>query len=259
MGLKELKFKEDVYNLKELWNLHNSGKNLFSEGVVEDIQTGEEFDIVKLEEYKARFAGETYVALKELADPTSLKRKLKAESDRRRKKELERLFEDNSISPDELRQLIALKYDKSEINNCMSYEHFAFLNLAIETPDLTDNELGKFYKMLTKMTKKANSLLRTKNTKSNPVGVSELIDLLGVNERNVYKFLNRLKKENIVRDFKIGNKKYLCINPKYAINGTMTSTTYYIYKDDMEDLFPNIPKEVVKLWEFEFIASTIQY
>jgi len=39
----------------------------------------------------------------------------------------------------------------------------------------------------------------------------------------------------------------------------MTSTTYHIYKDDMEDLFPNIPKEVVKLWEFEFIASTIQY
>ena len=36
MGLKHLEFKEDIYNLSELWKLHSSGKILFSKGEVKD-------------------------------------------------------------------------------------------------------------------------------------------------------------------------------------------------------------------------------
>jgi len=256
--MKKLVFKEDEYTFSELWKLYNSKKTLFSEGEVEDLNTGECFDISKFEEYKLNYTSEIYEDLKDIDEGSSLKRRLKFEADKKRLKELEESFELGLISPKELTQLIKLKYNSNELKQCMSYDHYVFLNLNTEIPDLTDGELGKFHKMLFKMTHRANELLKTKNIKSNPVGIGELMELFGVNDKSVYKFLNKLRSKNIIKEHTKDNKKYFSINPKYAINGRLNSYSYFLFKEDMEELFPNIPKEVIKLWEFEYITNTIE-
>lgn len=255
--MKKLKFKGDVYLFNEIWKLHSSGKILFATGEVEDVDTSDKFNITELKDYRAKYAGEISEGLKDLSDPTSLRKKLKAERDRLRLKELEEMYEQGDITPDELKQLIKLKYNSKEVNETMSYEHYAFLNLGIEPPSLTDGELGKFYKIMLKMTHKANSLLKTKNIQSNPISISEISELLNISKPNAYKYLKKLKKNNITKTFSMGDKEYMAINPKYAINGRITAQTYFIFKDEMNELFPNIPEEVIKLWEYEFINSTI--
>lgn len=255
---KRLLFKEDEYTFKELWHHFISMKKIYSEGEVLDLDTGETFDISEFYKYKSNFSEEVYEGLKELSDSTTLKRKLKADRDKNKLRELEDAFETGIISPDELRQLIKLKYNSKDIILAMNYEHFIFLNISTEIPNLTDGELGKFYKILFKMTHRANELLKTNNIKSNPVGVNELQELLGISERSVYTFLNKLKAKNIIKEHSKNNKKYYSVNPKYAINGRLNSYSYFLFKEDMEQVFPNVPKEIIKLWEFEYLSNTIE-
>lgn len=243
--------------------LKNCGKNLYlrkkiySTGEVIDLETGEIFDISNFYDYKYLFEKEIYEGLTELSDNSSLKIKLKNNLNKKRLDDLEMSFKENNITPNELRELIKLKYDNSDINKVMSYEHYSFLNLGIEPPNLTNSEIGKFYKMLLKMTHKANTILKTKNIKSNLVTVDELSELFNTTKPNTYKYLKKLKNLGIIKTFSHGEKEYMAINPKYSINGKITAHTYFIFKDDMEELFPNIPLEVIKLWEYEFINSSI--
>lgn len=255
--MKKLIFMEDEYNFKELWGLHIAGKNLFSKGDVYDPNNNCHFDISKLSEYRSKYAGEIYNKLKEFGEEDSLSKKMKKESKMNEIKRLENLFKSNEISPDELKALIKLKYTKEDIRGCMSYSHFIFLNTDIEVPDLSDGDLGKYHKILMKMSKKANSLLRHRKTSSNPLGISEIGELLEVSEGIVYKFISRLRSKDVVREFSVNGKKGYTINPKYAINGVLGAHSYFLFREDMRDLFPDIPEEIIALWEYEYMSTTI--
>jgi predicted transcriptional regulator len=256
--MSKLLFKDEEYTFKELWKFYSTKRKYYLEGEVLDVSSGEVIDISNLHTFRERFLQESLEDLNELdIDNWSVKKRLKYEKDKFRLSDLERLYNNNTITPEELKELIMLKYKTKDIKDTMCYEHYAFLNLKTESPPLSDAEIGKFYKMLLQMSQKANSLLTTKDVRSQPVSVDDLSILFNSSKSNIYKFLKKLKKLNIVKTFSMNEKEYMSINPKYAINGKITSHTYFLFKEDMKELFPNIPEEIIKLWEFEFLSSTV--
>lgn len=257
--MKQLEFKNDVYNFNELWRFKNSNKNLFQSGDVIDLETGEIFDISKLYEYRSRYMEDILEELKDIDDKTlSIKQKLTRQIKLDKIKRLELLFENNTISYEQLKHLIKLKYNSRDLSLAMRYNRFAYLNLDNSNNNLSDGDIGKLYKIVKNMSHKANTLLKTENIQSNPLNVDDLSKIFNTTNSNTYKFLKRIKKENIVKTFKIDSKEYISFNPKYIINGVLNPLSYLLFKEDINSTFPNIPKEVLKLWEYEFINSTIE-
>jgi DNA-binding Lrp family transcriptional regulator len=144
-------------------------------------------------------------------------------------------------------------------NTCKAYINYEnFIKINQKIPELTDSELGKFYKILTKLTRKANTLLIKNDVKSNPLTKNEISQLINIDIKATERYLKKLKDKNIIKHISIGDKKYFMINPIYAVNGAIISSyTYINFKEEIEEL-SNIPEELKTLWEYEFINSNIE-
>lgn len=171
-----------------------------------------------------------------------------------RKIDLGNKFTNKSITIEELKELVQLKYGK-EYNIYLNYENYIKINKQI--PLLSDADLGKFYKILTKLTHNANTLLSKSDIRSNPLSKQDLCNLLNVEIKAVEQYLKRLKTAGVIKHVEIGEKRYYMINPLYAYNGSIIgSYTYLNFRDEVEKI-ADIPEELKKLWDYEFTNSTI--
>lgn len=152
---------------------------------------------------------------------------------------LENDFNYGIISQEDLAKLVKLKYNSEDLEKYTNYKNYALLNLSTEIPDLSDADLGKFHRMI-KATHKEN----------NKMDIKALEGLFGISDRAVYKFLSSLKSKNIIKEYTKSGEKFYCINPRYVINGELNYKIYSLFKEDINTLFPNIPKEVINLWEY---------
>ena len=247
----ELEFKGDIYEYGELWKLHISGKKMFNEGEVIYLSTGEVFDIKDFSYHKNKYIGELVNDMKKLGIKTnSIKNKIKEEE---RLKFLEKKYKNKTIKSYELKELIGLKYNNTELKKMYSFSSYMIVNNNIKIPNLSDDYLGKFYKLcLLHLTHKDNMILDKKDIRSKPLTVNQIMDSLDIKKRAWYNFYNHLKKNNMITNIRIKDKSYLIINPVYVLNGKLTPINYILFKEDVDKFLPNIPQELKDLWEMEF-------
>lgn len=252
--MSKLLFKEDEYTFGELWRAYCTKKSVYKSGEVVDLSDGEIIDISDLPKFKSKFLDETMNDLRDLGIAEwSISRKLKSEKDKIRLSELELLYSENRINTEELRQLIELKYDKEKLKESYSFSSYVFMNTEVPLPDLSNDDLGKFYKLCHfHLTHDSNKLRKTKNIKSKGVDVKLLCQTLGIKESATYLFLSKLEKSNILKYIQMDKIRFMVINPVYMLNGKLTPINYMLFKDSIDKYLPNIPTELSDLWEMEF-------
>lgn len=262
-GRKNILYKDKKYHINDLVSYRKNIdlKHIFEDGEFIFIPTGEIVEISKIEDFNFKLKQDAVEAIREAtnySDATKVKNKIIDESYKKQKiDELESKLndDDNIISIEELKELIELKYGKT-YNVYINYENYIKINHKI--PDLSDAELGKFYKILSKLTHKANTLLTKKDVRSNPITKNEISKLLNIDTKPTERYLKRLKDKGIIKQVTIVDKKHYMINPIYAFNGNSIGSYTYIYFKDEIDEVSDIPKELKLLWEYEFINSTIE-
>ena len=258
-GKKTIEYKGNKYFIKRLVELHKTDdiKHLFSEGECIDLTSGEVFDISNIESVwkdKHEKLDENSREVLDYSKQRNLNNSLNDDINSIRVKELENKYLNHSISHSELVELIILKYNNHEIY--LNYDNYIKLNKQI--PDLSDSDLGKFYKILNKLTHKSNTLLSKNDIRSNPLNKEEIAELLGLGIKPTERYLKKLKDKGIIKLTIINNKQHYMINPLYAFNGSFIgSYTYINFRDDIEKLI-NIPDEIKSLWDYEFNISTIE-
>ena len=259
-GKKTILYKGKEYYIKKLikLTLDSDTKDFFTDGEFSDIKTGEIKSIKLIEEHLK----EKYKDLLDEADVLGYNKKsrLKRENvdidlNKIKELDLEDRYKNGTLTIDELKELILLKYGNG-FKAYINYENFIKINQKV--PDLTDSELGKFYRILTKLTYKANTLLVKSDVRSNPLTKKEISEVLNIDIKATERYLKKLKDNNIIKYTAIGEKKYFMVNPIYAFNGAIISSyTYINFKEEIENL-SNIPEELKTLWEYEFINSNIE-
>ena len=250
----KLLFKDDEYTFGELWKAFCTNKSVYKSGEVVDLIDGEVIDISELTKYRAKYLDESINDLRDLGmKEWSLARKLKSEKDKIRLQELEVLYVNGTINSKELKQLIELKYDKNSLRQSYSFSSYMFVNTEIKLPELSNDDLGKFYKLCHfHLTHDSNKLKKTKNIKSRSVSVEIIGETLGIKSSSTYLFLSKLEKLNILKYIIMDKNKFMVINPIYMLNGKLTPINYMMFKEDIDKCLPNIPKELTDLWEMEF-------
>jgi len=260
-GIKNIKYNGRKYFSKDIVNYRKNIdlKDGFSEGEFVFIETNEHINIDKIEEFQNSLDDKTMEALKN-SSTYNERHKIKSTLiDKNRNNlritELESELREEIITIDSLKELINLKYN-GEYKSYINYENFIKINHTI--PDLSDGDLGKFYKILTKLSYKANTLLTKKDIRSNPVNKEDISTLLKIGIKPTERYLTRLREKNILRQVILTDKTHLMVNPIYAFNGnTIGSYTYIYFKDDINKV-SNIPSELKLLWEYEYVNSTIE-
>lgn len=183
---------------------------------------------------------------------SSLRSRLNMASKKKQLDELQEIYDKGEIEIKDLRRLIVMKYAKKDLIESFSYTSYYFVNTNAPLPDLTEAELGKLFKVLHScFTHKHNTLLKTKNVKSNPLTPKYIGDVLGIKESQVYDFIKKLNKLGIIKYTIIDNNKHIMLNPIYLLNGKITPPMYSAFKEDIDKYFPLIPQEVKDLWLME--------
>jgi len=258
-GRKTIQYNGNKYFIKRLVELHKADdlKHLFSSGECIDESTGEVFDISDINKVWMEKYSKLDENSKEVLDYNKhrlLNKSVNGDINEIRKKELESKYNNANITKDELVELIILKYNNYEIY--LTYDNYVKLNKQI--PDLSDADLGKFYKILNKLTHKANTLLNKNDTRSNPMNKNDISECLGLDIKPTERYLKKLKDKSIIKSVTIGSKSHYMINPLYAFNGSFIgSYTYINFRDEIEKLI-DIPDEVKSLWDYEFNSTTIE-
>lgn len=257
-GKKNIKYKDEMYFMQRLVELHETEdlKSMFGEGECVDISTGEIFDIKDIKKIWL----EKYSRLNEEARDVldynkhyKLNKMLNNSIRGTRTKELEDKYLHKMISIEELEELIMLKYSSKEIY--LSYESYIMVNR--EIPNLSDADLGKFYKIMLNLTHKANTILNKIDVRSNPMKKQDIAKILNIEVKSTEQYLKRLKDNRVIKEIVINNKKYLMINPRYAFSGNSVSPyTYTAFRDEVE-AFSNVPDEIKSLWDYEFNISVM--
>ena len=258
-GRKTIEYKGNKYFIKRLVELHKADdlKHLFSDGECVDVTTGEVFDISKIDiVWKDKYSklDEDSKEVLDYNKHRNLNQSLNSDINEIRKKELESKYSNVNITKEELIELIILKYNNYEIY--LTYDNYVKLNKQI--PDLSDADLGKFYKILNKLTHKANTLLNKNDTRSNPMKKNDIAELLNLEIKATERYLKKLKDKGVIKLVVIGDKSHYMVNPLYAFNGSFIgSYTYINFRDEIEKLI-DIPDEVKSLWDYEFNSTTIE-
>lgn len=259
-GKKTIRYKDKDYFIKKLVAITKDSdlNHNYKDGDCIDLISGETFDIKDLDKVYI----EKYKSFVQEADITGYNKKsqikrstVDVDFNFIKLIELEDKFKQNQLTVSELKELINIKYG-DRYNVFLNYENFIKINQKI--PDLSDADLGKFYKILTRLTYKANTLLIKTDVRSNPLTKKELCELLGLELKAVEQYLKRLKDKNILKYTVVGDKKHWMVNPLYAFNGNVVgSYTYINFKEEVE-CFAEIPEELKMLWEYEYTNSNIE-
>lgn len=238
-------FKGDKYTFKELFSMQVLGKNLYKEGEVTNLSTGECFDISEVYNKKEQY----YSLLNEITDTVGnehdrrIEWALKKKQEEDRAKCLEKLYKDKKIKCEEMAEYISLKKknDNTFINGreifALSYDNFITLNIGERIPkEVKYTEKGRFYDMLCYLSYD-NKLKHTPRKNGRIIKKEELMEALDFKDYTVYrKFISSMVKHNLIREIPTTNKnKVIIINPVYANrNIRIDYTTYLTFKSDIK-------------------------
>ncbi len=243
-------FKGDRYTLLELFNLHKMGKNLYKEGSVVDLVTGESFEIENIYNQKQKY----YQEFQDLTD------KLNEKSTTRIKwavtqneidietKELNNKYEKNTITLEEMELLLKLEkgiklyqnYYVTFPNNGTFYKKYHGFKYPEELSTLN---IGRLHLLLDFMTYN-NEIKRTNRDNSKYPTTQELMDFMRLNDKSTLsRTLRDLKKYRIIDYSKTGKNKIIYINPMFSDRNLKIHPEIYLkFREDLDKVLE--PKEV---------------
>lgn len=114
-------------------------------------------------------------------------------------------------------------------------------------PNLTESELGKFFIILHYYLR-INNKLQSETDRS--FTVDKVKNILKLKESQAYNFIKKLNDLGVI---KYHTHNELLVNPIYMLKGELDSFLYEYFKNDIDNSFKNIPKELKRLWELEIL------
>jgi len=235
-------FKEDTYTFSELLKAHLTDKNLYKDGTVVNCETGEEFEIDKIEEVREKY----YEYLDYIKNTLSEERTsldvwtINQNRKNKRIKELNSKYDKYTISVDELNELIKLEGDikiEGDVQIKLNRDGEIFYKKYqsyIYPCSLSHADIGKFHLLLDFMTYKSE-IKRTPRDNSNHPKLEELMTYMRISDiRTLNRSLSKLKKNKLINEELIESKRIIYINPIYVVkNLKITPTTYKFFKEDI--------------------------
>lgn len=104
--------------------------------------------------------------------------------------------------------------------------------------DYTLNECGKFYRLI-KYIVGENQLLGYRKDKIYPLSVEKMAEMFNCSDRQVRKFIKKMKDDKILKEVSINDTKWYAINPMYALKSKYLSiTTFIIFQDELVKTLP---------------------
>lgn len=227
--MSRLRYKENIYKYKELFELSKKSP-MYKTGEVEDMDTGEFWDIENIKENKIKL-----MYFDELVTSKQKKVILKNIKKKDREEELKYKFQNNTISKIEMFEYLTLLNENKITPNYNYDKGYLIVNLNKIPMELSDGDYGKFHKLLIYLSSNHYNKITHKNGKY--VTKDDLTVFLKYkNKIYLNRFLRRLKKINLIREETYGGIKYLIINPAYAKKNMMIdSTLYRMFKKDLDD------------------------
>lgn len=239
------KFKDDNYTFKELFSMALTKKNIYKQGEVVNLQTGEIFDISEIYHVKTKY----YELLNDITNTVGdihdnkIRWAIEQESKENTYKILKEKYDKKSITLDEMFDYLKLKkeLDSNFLKNrsmfSISYDSYITLNIGEKLPkDLKMADKGRFYEMLYFLSYD-NKLKKTPRKNGRAVKKEELMEVLEFTNYNSFrKFMCNLAKLNILTEVSTTNKpKVVILNPIYVNrNIRIDYTTYIIFKEHIK-------------------------
>jgi hypothetical protein len=259
---KILEFKGGKYTFLELIK-YASDERLgeYCIGEVVNSNTGEIFDISEL---KYKYDELNFQVLENLEHMSPYQRKRILECatkgyDEIRKSELEKKFSDNTITYEECKELLLIEnYKKKDILK-VRFNEFYMVNKIKDKPEgLSDDYYGKFFRLANYFMSVRNRLEYIKNGK--PIKKEDIATHLGLKSTRAFDMLiKKLGDFNLVARAKIGNRKYIIINPAYLnMQFDISYEVYVLFKDDLDEILSPVEIRMLELSVIESTSTFIQ-
>ena len=167
------------------------------------------------------------------------------EENRKRYIVLQELFKNNTITKDELLEL--MRMIKSNSNGEIYYDDFYKVNMNKPKPDkISKAEYGGFFQLLNFLS--YSNTIAHRNGKS--VKLKDMAEYLNFdNDRSLKRFLKKLQENTMLAFINLGGIDYLIINPTYAQRKMRLN--YTVFKLFQNDLVEYLDKYQIKLLELE--------
>lgn len=102
----------------------------------------------------------------------------------------------------------------------------------------TLTECGKFYRLI-KYIVGDNQLLGYREDKIYPLTIEKMTEMFGCTDRQVRRFIKKMKDDRIIKEVSINDTKWYAINPMYALKSKYLSlTTFIIFQDELIGTIP---------------------
>ena len=276
-GKKILKFKDEKYSYIDLLDKKYLTDELeYDFGEVEDLQTGESFDINEL--------GDRFVEANEFIienidhldykDKYKLRKMLNPSIMRFKRKKYNGKLEDGTITKKELEELILIE-DSKDIKkefedrnergiSANIIDRFMKVNIEETIPkEVSLANIGRYYRLLEVLINENKVFKKPHGNSSEPTR-KELMKYLNCNSTSTFNnFIKQMEKYNIARRFKLpNNRRIIFINPLYAHKNLIISKELYnIFKDVLKE---KLTKRLFKYLEFIYneennISGSISY
>ena len=253
--MKSFTFKENKYGLTNLIRYHyDSSLKDFNEGIVDDMSTGESFDISEIfARYKERIS-DLLKDSKEFSSPSEQARIKKIYENQIKGikiVEFQSKLDDNTITLKDIEDWINLMSFKERNNfGIVKYNKFITINNAKPKPkDLAYVDYGRFFELIYIMNYE-NKLAYSNNSK-NPIKRNVLVEKIGFKSvGSLDNFTGRLKKVGMLikTEPNKDNISFYMINPAYAMRKMeIDFTTYTYFKSDLDDLLTLLEKKYIEL------------
>jgi len=233
---------------------HHYDKTLkdFKEGEVDDVDTGETFDIKDLFSLYKNSIKEMLDTANSFSSPNEklrIKNIYEKEIKGLRIHELRSKLEQDTITLEEIEEWVSLMNRDDRKNfGIANYSQYVVINHAKPKPkNISRHDYSRFFELIYIMNYKNN--ISYKNSK--PIKRKHLSELLEFSTvSGLDKFINKLKKNNMIIRTEPNHKEvsFLMINPAYAMRGIkINSTIYNYFKEDLDELLTPLEKKYIQL------------
>lgn len=260
-GRKVLIFKKIKYDWDTLvFNYCKVDKDEFNDGEVENLDTGEVFNIEELVDIYIEMNQGILDVSNHLSynKRSKLKQHLNFKINQYREQLLSKKLDDDIITKEELEEYIYLKDNrniKEELNKTNGIKSdiitkFVKLNQELPLPkEVSLINVGRYYRLLELLIHRNKIFIKPHGNSKAP-SKNELMGYLGCSSPTTFKnFMQEMEKHNLARRFKLpNNRNIIFINPLYAHKDLIISNELYnIFKDVLEE---KLNKRIFKYLEF---------
>lgn len=127
-------------------------------------------------------------------------------------------------------------------------------------PNLSDDEIGKFYRLMHTYLNYGNILLLKKDIRSNPITNKDIQTYFDVKKRSVQSYMSKFRSNNVIKAIELNGKECFIVNPIYYKYYNFEYTEHLLsnFKDDIintyglleyymaKSKFENIPECLLK-------------